>query len=109
MSYKVIPILPFEKELKRLFKKYPSFKNDLAGLSKTLQENPRQGESLGNNNYKIRISISSKGKGKSGGARVITHIHVKNKIVYLISIYDKSEQENISDEQLQEKLKFIQP
>ncbi|MCW5906811.1 MAG: type II toxin-antitoxin system RelE/ParE family toxin [Chitinophagales bacterium] len=109
MSYSVIPIPPFEKELKRLYKKYPSVKQDLAKLNRLLEKEPRQGESLGNNNYKIRVSVTSKGKGKSGGARVITHIHVTKETVYLLSIYDKSEQENISNEQLKEKLKFILP
>lgn len=107
MSYKIIPIPPFEKELKRLHKKYPSLKKDLTLLNSLLEKEPKQGESLGNNNYKVRIAISSKGKGKSAGARVITHIHIKNETVFLLSIYDKSEKETITDEQLQEKLKHI--
>lgn len=53
------------------------------------------------------MSIASKGKGKSGGARVITCIQVLNKTVYLLTIFDKSEQENLPDKELRELLKFI--
>ncbi|RLD43480.1 MAG: hypothetical protein DRI86_09900 [Bacteroidetes bacterium] len=69
--------------------------------------NPRTGDFLGNDVYKIRLAIKSKGKGKSGGARVITHLKVTNDIVYLISIYDKSEKDTISDNEIKELLKQI--
>lgn len=72
MSYKVNTILLFDKQAKRLSKKYPSLKNDLSALINALAEEPEQGTPLGNNFYKIRLAITAKGKGKSGGARVIT-------------------------------------
>ena len=59
------------------------------------------------NCYKIRISIESKGKGKSGGGRVITCVIFKQLKVYLLTIYDKSEQDDISDSDLDDLLKFI--
>lgn len=62
---------------------------------------------LGNNWYKIRLSIQSKGKGKSGGARIITNIVIENETVYLLSIHDKSEQSDISDKDLKELLNQI--
>lgn len=105
MSYKIIPTKKFAKELKRLVKKYPSLKNEYASLIHSLEKNPVKGVSLGNNCYKIRVAISSKGVGKSGGARVITHIIISEEIVYLISIFDKSEYDNISDKEIQERLK----
>src|SRR5438132_619171 len=107
MSYSIVTIAPFDKQLKRLVKKYPSLKNEVALLGKLLTSNPTAGISLGNNCYKIRLSIASKGKGKSGGARVITHIYFDGKLVYLLAIYDKSEQENISDAQITNLLTFI--
>jgi len=97
MSYSVIPIDRFKKEAKRLAKKYPSLKDDLLELSKTLSRNPQAGTSLGNNTYKVRVAIRSKGKGKSGGARVVTYLITEEKEVYLLLIYDKSEVENIDD------------
>lgn len=107
MSYKVETIYPFDKQLKKLVKKYPSLKTEFLALIETLELQPFQGTELGKNCYKIRISIASKNKGKSGGARVVTHIHVSETIIYLLSIYDKSEKENITDKEIIELLEFI--
>ena len=95
MSYKIVTIPKFEKELKKLAKKYPSLKYEYIKLVQSLKQDPGQGIPIGNHCYKIRIAIASKGKGKSGGARVITYLKVTD-TVYLLSIYDKSEQESIS-------------
>lgn len=107
MSFNVLTIPPFDRQLKRLAKKYPSLKIEFAELIKSLEEDPEQSTKLGNNCYKIRIAIASKGKGKSGGGRVITNFVIAEGTVYLISIYDKSEQENLSDKELAELLKHI--
>jgi len=107
MSYNVLATSFFERELKLLAKKHRSLKNDLATLIKQLEEAPCTGADLGNNCFKIRMAIASKRKGKSGGARIITHIKVENKIVYLLSIFDKSDMENISDESIKERLKNL--
>jgi hypothetical protein len=72
----------------------------LATLFKSLADNPEQGKSLGNNFYKIRLSIASKNKGKSGGARIIAYIKITDTTVYLTSIYDKSEKSTITDKEL---------
>lgn len=76
MSYSVKSISVFEKQAKRLVKKYASLKNELFELVKELKENADQGTPIGNNCFKVRIAIASKGKGKSGGARVITNFIV---------------------------------
>ncbi len=107
MSYKVISLLKFEKEIKRLVKKYPSLKFEYIDLVRSLEKTPILGTSLGNNCYKIRISVASKGKGKSGGARVITFVKVIDFKVYLLTIFDKSEQESISNKELKEILSLI--
>jgi mRNA-degrading endonuclease RelE of RelBE toxin-antitoxin system len=107
MSYKVKFIPKFERELKRLAKKYPSLKEDFSLLIISLKENPAQGTSLGNECYKIRMAITSKSKGKSGGARVITCCKIIQGTVYLLTIFDKSNQGNISDKELKELLSFI--
>jgi len=109
MSFKIIPLPIFLKELKSLSKKYPSLKNDLKNLESTLSINPKLGISLGRNCYKIRLAITSKGKGKSGGARIITHllVTVTNKTLYLLKIYDKADQETVSDTELKSLLDLI--
>jgi mRNA-degrading endonuclease RelE of RelBE toxin-antitoxin system len=107
MSYNVITFQTFDKQVKRLVKKYPSLKNDLLLLGTSLMENPKQGVSLGMNCFKIRLLISSKGKGKSGGARIITHVHFTQDTIILMNIYDKSKQDTISDSAIKELLKYI--
>lgn len=72
MSLRIEALPNFTRELKQLKKKYPSILTDLQTLLAELSVNPKQGTSLGNNCYKIRLAIQSKGQGKSGGARVIT-------------------------------------
>ena len=95
MKYSVVPTPKFKREAKRLIKKYTSLASELQEFEKDLAENPRQGTSLGNNTYKIRLAIKSKGTGKSGGARIITYLVTKELDIYLLAIYDKSEIENI--------------
>lgn len=107
MSYNVKSISVFEKQAKRLIKKYASLRKELLELVQELKENPEQGTAIGKGCFKIRISIASKGKGKSGGALVITNFVVTDATVYLLSIYDKSEKENLTDKELTELLKFI--
>lgn len=82
-------------------------KSDLVNLFSSLEINPKQGKPLGKDCYKIRMAISGKGKGKSGGARIITCVRVTADKIYLISIYDKSEKEDISDKELNELLRLI--
>jgi mRNA-degrading endonuclease RelE of RelBE toxin-antitoxin system len=97
----------FVKELKPLVKKYRSLEDDLLELAESLNENPLQGDALSHNCFKVRLAISSKNKGKSGGARVITNIHVKDEVIYLISIYDKSNQDSITEKELLNRLKAL--
>ncbi|MHC5354835.1 type II toxin-antitoxin system RelE/ParE family toxin [Myroides sp. LJL115] len=82
-------------------------KNDLSTLFQELGENPALGTTLGNNCYKIRLAIKAKGKGKSGGARVITYIFIDKETLYLLSLYDKGEQNSISDKEIKALLKLI--
>lgn len=107
MNYSVKTIPNFDKNFKRLVKKYPSLKMEYIELLNSLEIKAEQGISIGNNCYKIRIAIASKGKGKRGGARVITHLFIDGKTVFLLDIYDKSEQENITDKELFQLMKLI--
>ncbi len=108
MSYNILSIPPFEKQLKRLSKKYNSLQNEFTYLINNLEENPFQGILLSNNCYKIRLSIKSKGRGESGGARVITHVVISKNDVYLLAIYDKSEKDNLLNKEFKELLSFIE-
>jgi mRNA-degrading endonuclease RelE of RelBE toxin-antitoxin system len=108
MSYNIIPTHRFEKELKRLAKKFPSLKNEFAGLIADLSENPEAGTFIGNNCYKIRLAIASKGKGKRGGARVVTHLYIATETVYLLTIYDKGEKADLKPNELKEMIESLE-
>jgi mRNA-degrading endonuclease RelE of RelBE toxin-antitoxin system len=105
MNYKIEATPEFVKELKKLSKKYFSLKSEYLKLLELLGENPIQGISLGNDFFKIRISIKSKLSGKSGGARVIIYVEINASNVVLVSIYDKSEQDSITIKELNERIK----
>lgn len=103
MNYNIKTYYAFDRELKRLAKRYKSLKEDIKRLAKDLQENPTQGVDLGGGVRKVRMVITSKGKGKSGGARVITLLIVRSETeseIGLHYIYDKSECENLTDAEL---------
>ncbi|MEB2775034.1 type II toxin-antitoxin system RelE/ParE family toxin [Algoriphagus sp. D3-2-R+10] len=105
MSYEVILTPDFKKFFKRLYKKYPSLRNDLFELIQKLEYDFQIGVPLGSNLYKIRLSIESKNKGKSGGARVIYYFLSQNNEIYMIHIFDKSDFDNIPKEKLLELLR----
>ena len=100
MNFNIVATEPFERKLKRLAKKYKSIKADLGIIIAELEVNPTLGIAIGKDCYKIRVAITSKGRGKSGGARMITYIRILKNMVFLMDIYDKSEQANISDKEL---------
>ena len=84
----------FAKEAKRLAKKYPSFKQDYKDFLLSIKNNPLQGDEITKNIRKIRMAIKAKGKGKSGGARVITFnilTDIENGHVVFLLLYDKED------------------
>ena len=107
MSYNIDTTPNFDKEAKRLVKKYRSLKEEIANLIEELERNPRKGTYLGNDIYKIRLAVKSKGKGKRGGTRVMTKVKIVKKTVYMFPIYSKGEKDDISDEEIKEMIKEI--
>jgi hypothetical protein len=114
MNVDVIVTENFKKAAKRLLKKYSSLKLELSGLENQLLSNPKTGAPLGNDCFKIRLAVKSKGKGKSGGVRIITHVILKLKEidndlkrVYMVYIYNKSEFETISQKDIDKMIKEI--
>tara|TARA_R110002050_G_scaffold162939_1_gene292852 strand:+ start:11687 stop:12013 length:327 start_codon:yes stop_codon:yes gene_type:complete len=105
--YNVIATPKFAKELKKLAKKFPSLKTEFSFLIDQLEKKPESGTPLGKNCFKIRLAIKSKGKGKSGGARIITKFVVIEETVFLLSIFDKSTKDNITDKELMNLLAQI--
>ncbi len=98
----------FLKKAKRLLKKYHTLQKSLAHLQQQLIENPKIGDSYGSNIYKVRLADESKGKGKSGGFRVITYVideTATSTNIYLITIFDKSEEASIDKDDIRKIIK----
>ncbi|RBQ10264.1 type II toxin-antitoxin system RelE/ParE family toxin [Pedobacter miscanthi] len=100
----------FIKKAKVYKKKYLSLVEDLYELEEKLLENPQQGTDLGAGLYKIRLAVKSKGKGKSGGFRIVTYL-VSNMqdgvVINMLTLYDKSEESNIDKKELQKIIKAL--
>lgn len=97
----------FLKKAKRLIKKYHTLQTSLKQLEQSLIDNPRLGDSYGSNIYKVRLADESKGKGKSGGFRVITYVVEETTTstdIYLITIFDKSEETSIDKDDIKKIL-----
>ena len=104
MNYAIVTTNDFESNFKKLSKKYHSLDRDYEILIESLLENPEMGKKLGGNARKVRMAIASKGKGKRGGARVISCnvlINIENTKIYLLAIYDKGEQKSISNKEIE--------
>ena len=100
MSYEVIAVDEFQKDVKQLFKKYKSIKSDILELIETLERNYDIGTSLGDSLYKIRVRNSDIG-GKRGGYRVIYYALLPNGKIYLLTMYSKTKKETVDMKKLQ--------
>lgn len=114
MIVSVIATPNFQREAKKLIKKYRSLKSELEQLISDLEADPRTGTLITEKVYKIRLAVKSKGTGKSGGMRIITYVEAElvetenATDVYLLSIYDKSNFSTISQAHLKDLIDDIQ-
>ena len=116
MKYDIKVTKSFEKEVKAKAKKQSSLKSDLKKFQEELIKNPRMGDEVTENVYKIRMAITSNNKGKSSGARIITYLleELPDMLpeegltkIYLLSIYTKSEKEDIENHEIENLKKSI--
>lgn len=94
----------FKRQFKRLAKKYRSLRNDIDVWRKDIIANPLVGDDLGGGVRKIRMAIADKGKGKRGGAPILTlnvQVSEDGMNVTLLTIYDKGEISNVKDEYIE--------
>ena len=108
MNYTIKTAKSFDKEIKRLRKRYASIADDYENLLNELRNNPHLGIDLGGGLRKIRMAITSKVRGKSGGARVITFsvvVAVEETDIHLLFIYDKAERISITKNEILDLLK----
>ncbi|MEZ4884567.1 MAG: hypothetical protein R3E32_07575 [Chitinophagales bacterium] len=117
MNVEIITTPNFERAFKKLHRKYRSLLDDFDVLEEKLLTNPHLGTALGNDAYKIRLAVKSKGRGKSGGLRVITYVEMEIIVleneeeehcdVYLLVIYDKSNTESVAKSEILQMIKNI--
>ena len=100
MSYEIRVVDEFQKDVKKLYKKYRSIKKDIFDLIEKLEKDYSIGIDLGNGLYKIRVKNSDIG-GKSGGYRVIYYTRLLNEQIYLVTIYSKTQKESIDVKSLE--------
>ena len=103
MSVNIRSLGKFRRDLKRLARKFRSLTGEVGKLINDLEANPKQGVDMGSGLHKIRLASAIKGKGKSGGFRVVTYYIEQvgdEEIIYLVTIYDKSEQDSITKDDL---------
>jgi mRNA-degrading endonuclease RelE of RelBE toxin-antitoxin system len=106
----VTPTDSFERKVKRLLKKFQTLQDTLFELEDQLIKNPFLGQKLGNNIYKVRVADKSKGKGKSGGFRIITYLVKTDGAsieILLLTIFDKSESDTIENTEIKEIIKEV--
>ncbi len=105
---KVYTIPEFDRSLVRLSKKYKSLKTEYLEFVEKVETDGVQGVSLGNGIFKARFAVKSKGKGKSGGLRIISYNYVivffESDVVLLVDIYDKNEFSTIDKKILKKKI-----
>jgi mRNA-degrading endonuclease RelE of RelBE toxin-antitoxin system len=109
--YNIIPSSSFSKELKNLAKKYPRIKQDYADLLDSLEQGDFQGDRLQDYPgvvYKVRIGSIDQQKGKRGGFRLVYIVITQDKTVYLMAIYAKAYQEDLTETQKQGIKDFLQ-
>ena len=110
MNFEIQTTSYFDNEAKRLAKRHRSFVDDLIDFRDSLQKNPYQGTELSPGIRKVRLTITSKGRGKSGGARVITFTYLvdeKDGVVILLLLYDKSDADTIKMNVVREIIKDL--
>ena len=98
MSFEIQTTSYFDSEAKRLAKRHRSFVDDLQDFRDSILKNPYQGTELSPGIRKVRMTIASKGRGKSGGARIITFTYLVNEkdgVVILLLLYDKADASSI--------------
>lgn len=107
---KVYTIPEFDKSLVKLSKKYRSLKAEYLEFVEKVENDGVQGVSLGNGIFKARFAVKSKGKGKSGGLRIISYhdviVALDGEVILLVDIYDKNEFTAVDKKILQKRIAF---
>ena len=105
MKFKTVFL--FDKQAKKLSKKYKNLKKDLINFISNFEKFHKNATKIQKNLYKVRLSNSSKNKGKRAGYRIYYYVRIEDS-VYLLTIYDKSETEMIDENLLIDFIKELE-
>lgn len=101
----------FSKDLDRLARKYPRVIDEAESLITALKNDERPGDKIphvGYDVYKVRLRNPSARRGKSGGFRVIYYVQLADRVI-LLTIYSKTEQTDISPDEIRQVLQELLP
>lgn len=102
---------PFKRALKGLARRYPAVLDEIERLITRLEADERPGDKIPNvgyDVYKVRLKNPSAGRGKRGGFRVVYYVQMADRVI-LLTIYAKSQQEDISVEQIRRVIADLAP
>lgn len=112
IKYQVMEVKSFKKALLKLAKKYPSSIDKTEDLFEELEKGNLLGDDIpglrlkGNKVFKTRLENPDAKKGKSKGFRVIWYLVTTDKEIYPLTIYSKSDQEDIANKQLMQLIRL---
>lgn len=86
------------RELRQFTERFFSIagEEDLVRLQRELEENPEKGDVIPGAGGARKVRMGLRGRGKSGGARIIYYLHVSRDVVWLLDVYPKSEKADLS-------------
>lgn len=101
MKREVVQTKNFDEKIQKLLAKNKLLSNDFEEFKKKLIENPKQGDVISGTGGVRKTRLKSASKGKRGGFRVC-YLDLEEKLIlFLLSIYPKSEQEDLTSDEKQ--------
>ncbi len=101
----------FKRNVRQLSKKYRHIKSDVQPIVEQLEHGETPGDQIQRTGYtvfKVRIKNSDLQRGKSGGYRMIYYLRTSDDVI-LVTIYSKTEQGDVTAEQIQRIIEKHEP
>lgn len=99
MKRRIIPTRQFDREVEDLIKKHKVLRKDFDDFKKDLVKNPEMGALITGTGGVRKTRLKSASKGKRGGFRVCYFDDEGSEELFLLLIYPKNEQEDLSAEE----------
>lgn len=93
----VVETRSFSRQITQLLHSRSLLQSDYDAFKKELAEDPENAPTLPGTGGVRKIRLKSASKGKRGGFRVCYFYYIAAEVIYLLLIFQKNEQENLSD------------